>query len=159
MVDQPSALLRTVRASGLLADPVEDQGVVRGPARLEAAGYDVSVNLDPDPDLEADDAGSGEVDPASLIAAAETFLAISAERWSDLLDEIVEEVGDEIGLIAGRMVTREDLVLKWVAVVPDAYLLSFPVPCEAPEAHIRAQLGSDLGLDELGVDEDDERDE
>jgi len=156
MVDQPTALLRTVRASGLLSEPVEDEGVVRGPARLEAAGYDVSVNLDADPDLEAEDDGSEEVDPASLIAAAETFLAMSVERWSDLLDEIVEEVGDEIGPIAGRTVTREDLVLEWVAVVPDAYLLSFPVPRETPEVHVRAQLGSDLGLDELGVDQDDE---
>ncbi|MCS5497406.1 hypothetical protein NY547_09175 [Cnuibacter physcomitrellae] len=154
MDDQASALLRAVRAAGLLSDPVEDEGVVRGPARLDAAGYDVSVNLDPDPDLEdADDSADDDpVDPASLIAAARAFLALSPERWSDLLGEIVEEVGP----VAGRLLTREDLVLAWVAVVPEAYLLSFPVPRDSPAAHVRVQLGADLELDELGVDEDED---
>ncbi|ARJ03886.1 hypothetical protein GCM10010988_25540 [Cnuibacter physcomitrellae] len=153
MDDQASALLRAVRAAGLLSDPVEDEGVVRGPARLDAAGYDVSVNLDPDPDLE--DADDSPVDPASLIAAARAFLALSRERWSDLLGEIVEEVGP----VAGRLLTREDLVLAWVAVVPEAYLLSFPVPGDPLAAHVRVQLGADLELDELGVDEDEDEDD
>lgn len=153
---QPSALLRAVRAAGLLADPVEEEGVVRGPARLEAAGYDVSVNLDPDPEFDPldDEVGAEPVEPASLIAAAEAFLTMSAARWGRLIDEILEEIEG-----AGRVAGREDLTIEWVAVVPDAYLVSFPVPRESPEVFIRAQLDADFRLDELYIDEDPDEDD
>lgn len=152
---QPSALLRAVRAAGLLADPVEEEGVVRGPARLEAAGYDVSVNLDPDPEFDPldDEVDAEPVEPAFLIAAAEAFLTMSAARWDRLMGEILEEI-EGAGGVAGRPVGREDLTIEWVAVVPDAYLVSFPMPRESPEVFIRAQLDADFRLDELYVDDD-----
>lgn len=156
MNDQHSALLRAVRAAGLLADPVEEEVVVRGFARLAAAGYDVSVNLDPEPEFDPldDELGAEPVEPASLIAAAEAFLTMSVPQWNRLFDEILEEIKEGFGPVAGRRVGREDLVIEWVAVVPDAYLVSFPVPRESPEAFIRAQLDADLRLDELYVDDD-----
>ncbi|GAB3153022.1 hypothetical protein GCM10027058_20900 [Microbacterium neimengense] len=156
MNDQPSALLRAVRAAGLLVDPVEEEGVVRGPARLTAAGYDVSINLDPEPEFDPldDELGAEPVQPATLIAAAEAFLAMSLPQWERLLDEILEEIEDGFGPVAGRPVGCEDLVIEWVAVVPDAYLVSFPVPRESPEVFIRAQLDADFRLDELYVDDD-----
>lgn len=165
MNDQPSALLRAVRAAGLLADPVEEEGVVRGPARLTAAGYDVSINLDPEPEFDPldDEVGAESVDPDSLIAAAEAFLTMSVPQWNRLLDEILEEIEEGFGQVAGRGVGREDLVIEWVAVVPDAYLVSLPVPRESPEAFIRAQLDADFRLDELyvddGPDDDDDDDD
>lgn len=165
MNDQPSALLRAVRVAGLLADPVEEEGVVRGPARLIAAGYDVSINLDPEPEFDPldDEVGTESVDPASLIAAAEAFLTMSVARWERLLDEILEEIEEGLGQVAGRRVGREDLVIEWAAVVPDAYLVSLPVPRESPEAFIRAQLDADFRLDELyvddGPDDDDDDDD
>jgi hypothetical protein len=165
MNDQPSALLRAVRVAGLLADPVEEEGVVRGPAHFTAAGYDVSINLDPEPEFDPldDEVGAESVDPDSLVAAAEAFLTMSVARWERLLDEILEEIEEGFGQVAGRGVGREDLVIEWVAVVPDAYLVSFPVPRESPEVFIRAQLDADFRLDELyvddGADDDDDDDD
>ncbi|WP_307318958.1 hypothetical protein [Microbacterium sp. SORGH_AS_0862] len=165
MNDQPSALLRAVRAAGLLADPVEEEGVVRGPARLTAAGYDVSINLGPEPEFDPldDEVGTESVDPASLIAAAEAFLTMSAPQWNRLLDEILEEIEEGFETVVGRRVGRDDLAIEWVAVVPDVYLVSFPVPRESPEAFIRAQLDADFRLDELyvddGPDDDDDADD
>lgn len=143
------ALLARIVDSGLLDEPVAENDLVYGRARIEAAGTDVNVNVDPE--LDEHD----EVDEDALMAAVERVLSVSESRWRAIVDEVaadIEEVVDDEP-VAEQIDLRDDLEASSVVVFADAVLLAFLAPKQFPESRILVQLDADLEVDGIEVRE------
>jgi hypothetical protein len=138
--------------SQLLQDVQADDGFVFGRVRFEAAGADIHVNVDPEL------ADNPQTDVDALIANTRRLLAMPADHWAQLIDDIAREVEDAVGDDEVQEPTdlRDDLRLQSVAVFADAVLLSFVAPQQFPDYWVRAQLDEDLALDDISIDERDD---
>lgn len=138
--------------SGLLSASYADDGIVIGGAHVPAARADVMVNVDPELDERP------ELDEAALLAAVERVLTMTTAQWRRIVDAIAEDIEDAVGEQSVSETTdlRDDLTLRSVVVLPDAFLLSFAAPKQFPDSWIRAQLSEDLVVDEVIVDEKDD---
>ncbi|WZB73712.1 hypothetical protein WJ972_20250 [Achromobacter insuavis] len=88
---QISHLRDAIAASQLLQDAQARDDFVVGSVRFQPAGVDIHVNVDP----ELDDNPETCVD--TLIANTQRFLAMSADHWKGLINDIALEVEEAVG--------------------------------------------------------------
>jgi len=148
-------LLDRISESGLLDDPVADNGIVRGRAIVDAAGSQVTVNVDPE--LEEEDEGDGDSpDLDALIDGVTRALAMSETQWRAVLDAIADEIGDTVDdeAVAEQVDLRDDLEATSLVVFADAVLLRFSARRQFPDSRILVQLDSELEVETVEVEED-----
>jgi len=149
------ALLDHISESGLLDEPVADNGIVRGRASLDAAGSEVTVNVDPE--LEEEDEGDGDSpDLDALIGGVTRTLDMSETQWRAVIDAIADEIGEAVAddAVAEQVDLRDDLEATSVVVFADAVLLRFTARRQFPDSRILVQLDSDLEVETVEVEED-----
>ncbi|MBQ3358108.1 cytochrome C5 [Microbacterium sp. 22179] len=147
-------LLAAVIESGHLDEPVAEDGIVHGRAHLEAAGTDVTVNIDPE--IEDGDADA-EADVEELVAGVERILSITEKRWRAIVDEAASDIEEAVGEseVSERIDLRDDMEAASVVVFADAVLVSFDAPRQFPDSRILVQLDEELEVDGVEVAEDD----
>jgi hypothetical protein len=146
------SLLLRISDSGLLDDPVAEDDIVYGRARLDGAGADVMVNVDPE--LEDVDEPDAEV----LTAAVARILAMSEAQWTEIVETVASEIEEAVaddGPIVEQTDLRADLEPKSVVVFADAVLLSLAAPRQFPDSRILVQLDEDFEIENVEVTEDD----
>lgn len=149
------ALLDRISESGLLDQPVADNGIVRGRASLDAAGSEVTVNVDPE--LEEEDEGDGDSpDLDALVDGVTRTLAMSETQWRAVIDAVADEIGDGVAddAVAEQIDLRDDLEATSVVVFADAVLLRFTARRQFPDSRILVQLDSELEVETVEVEED-----
>ncbi|WP_429951249.1 hypothetical protein ACQYWY_06420 [Comamonas sediminis] len=148
---QIAHLRDAMAASQLLNDVQADDGFVVGSVHFQAAGADIHVNVDPEL------ADNPEMDVEALIANTQRFLAMPADHWKRLINDIALEVEEAVEEDEVEEPTdlRDDLSLHSVAVFADAVLLSFVAPKQFPQCWVRAQLCEELALEDISIDEND----
>ncbi|WP_052193764.1 hypothetical protein [Microbacterium sp. ZOR0019] len=145
-------LLTRIVESGVIDEPVAENGLVYGRASIDAAGTVVKVNVDPEFDGDHDD----EIDQEALIAAISRILSVSESRWRAVVDEVATEIDDAVDdePVVEQIDLRDDLEATSVVVFADAVLLAFLSPKQFPDARILVQLDEDLQVDGIEVRED-----
>jgi hypothetical protein len=147
-------LLSRIVESGLLEDPVSENGLVYGRASLDAAGTVVNVNVDPE--LEGDETAE-DLDPDELVAAIARVLSMSEKRWRAIVEEVALDIEDAVQdePVVEQIDLRDDLEATSVVVFADAVLLAFVAPKQFPESRILVQLDEELEVDGIEVREPD----
>ncbi|WP_431807644.1 cytochrome C5 [Microbacterium paraoxydans] len=142
-------LLARIADSGLLDEPVAENGLVYGRAGIDAAGATVSVNVDPE--LDEHD----EVDEDELLATLERVLSVNESRWRAIVDEVASDIDDAVDdePVLEQIDLRDDLEATSVVVFADAVLLAFVAPKQFPESRILVQLDEELEVDGVEVRE------
>ena len=145
------SLLARIVESGLLEDPVAENGLVYGRASIDAAGTVVNVNVDP----ELDDREPEDIDPDALIAAVSRILAVGESRWRAVVDEVATDIDDAVDdePVIEQIDLRDDLEATSVVVFADATLLAFVAPKQFPESRILVQLDEELEVEGVEVRE------
>ncbi|WP_106815743.1 cytochrome C5 [Microbacterium timonense] len=145
------SLLHRLSQSGLLDDPVAEDGIVHSRARLDGAGADVNVNVDP----ELEDVADPDVD--ALVDAVSRVLSMSERRWEAIVDSAATEIEDAVADddVTERADLRADMEAKSVVVFADAVLLSFAAPRQFPDSRILVQLDQEFEIENVEVTEDD----
>lgn len=148
----PSSLLDHLLArivdSGLLDDPVAENGLVYGRATIDAAGAVVKVNVDPE--LEDDEE---TLDDDALIAAITRILSVSETRWRAVIDEVADDIDEAVDdePVLEQIDLRDDLEATSVVVFADAVLIAFDAPKQFPDSRILVQLDDDLDVASIEV--------
>lgn len=134
-------LLARIVESGLLDEPVADNGLVYGRASIDAAGTVVTVNVDPE--LEGDDE---ELDIDALIEAVSRILSVNESRWRAVIDEVADDIDEAVDdePVIEQVDLRDDLEATSVVVFADAVLLAFDAPKQFPDSRILVQLDDEL---------------
>ncbi|QNA91360.1 MULTISPECIES: cytochrome C5 [unclassified Microbacterium] len=147
------SLLARIAESGLLEDPIAENGLVYGRASIDAAGTVVNVNVDPE--LDDDDEAGEDVDHDALIAALSRVLSVGESRWRAVIDEVATEIDDAVDdePVIEQVDLRDDLEATSVVVFADAVLLAFLAPKQFPESRILVQLDEELEVDGVEVRE------
>lgn len=146
------SLLARIVESGLLEDPIAENGLVYGRASIDAAGTVVNVNVDPELDDEDD---SDDVDHDALIDAVSRILSVGESRWRAVIDEVATDIDDAVDdePVVEQIDLRDDLEATSVVVFADAVLLAFLAPKQFPDSRILVQLDEDLEVDGVEVRE------
>lgn len=146
------SLLARIVESGLLEDPIAENGLVYGRASIDAAGTVVNVNVDPELDDEDD---SDDVDHDALIEAVSRILSVGESRWRAVIDEVATDIDDAVDdePVVEQIDLRDDLEATSVVVFADAVLLAFLAPKQFPDSRILVQLDEDLEVDGVEVRE------
>jgi len=141
-------LLARIVDSGLLDDPVAENGLVYGRATIDAAGAVVSVNVDPELD---DDEESLDVD--ALLGAITRILSVSETRWRAVIDEVADDIDEAVDdePVIEQTDLRDDLEATSVVVFADALLIAFDAPKQFPDSRILVQLDDDLEVASIEV--------
>jgi len=144
-------LLARIVESGLLEDPVAENGLVYGRASIDAAGTVVNVNVDPE--LEDDDEHGEDLDHDALIAALARILSVSESRWRAVIDEVATDIDDAVEdePVVEQIDLRDDLEATSVMVFADAALLAFLAPKQFPDSRILVQLDEELEVEGVEV--------
>jgi len=147
------ALLARIVESGLLEDPIAENGLVYGRASIDAAGTVVNVNIDPE--LGDDDEHGEDVDPDALVAAVSRILTVSESRWRAVIDEVATDIDDAVDdePVIEQIDLRDDLEATSVVVFADAALLAFLAPKQFPDSRILVQLDEELEVEGVEVRE------
>lgn len=144
------SLLARITDSGLLDDPTAANGLIYGRASIDAAGTEVSVNVDPELDDEDD-----ELDADALIEAITRILSVNESRWRAVIDEVATDIEDAVADDEAPVIEqtdlRDDLEATSVVVFADAVLLAFLAPRQFPDSRILVQLDEDLEVDGVEV--------
>lgn len=148
------ALKDELARRALIAAPEIEDAFVYGPARFDAIGGDVMVNVDP----EIEERGS--VDVRTLADRVERVLGLAAPAWRAVVERTAAEIEEAVGAepVAEQTELRDDLELKSIVVFVDAVLLSFDAPRQFPDSVIRVLLDDDLAVDDVEIDARDEGD-
>ncbi|MGI0522342.1 cytochrome C5 [Microbacterium maritypicum] len=146
-------LLARIVESGLLEEPLAENGLVYGRASIDAAGTVVNVNVDPE--LEDEDEQGDDVDHDALIAAVSRILSVGESRWRAIIDEVAADIDDAVDdePVVEQIDLRDDLEATSVVVFADAVLLAFLAPKQFPDSRILVQLDEDLEVDGVEVRE------
>ena len=141
-------LLARIVDSGLLDDPVAENGLVYGRATIDAAGAVVTVNVDPE--LEDDEE---TLDDDTLLAAIARILSVSETRWRAVIDEVADDIDEAVDdePVLEQTDLREDLEATSVVVFADAVLIAFDAPKQFPDSRILVQLDDDLEVASIEV--------
>lgn len=142
-------LLARIVESGLIDEPVAENGLVYGRATIDAAGTVVTVNIDP----ELDD--HDEIDVDTLIEAVSRILSVSESRWRTVIDEVATDIDDAVDdePVIEQIDLRDDLEATSVVVFADALLLAFLAPKQFPDSRILVQLDEELEVEGVEVRE------
>ena len=141
-------LLARIVDSGLLDEPVAENGLVYGRATIDAAGTVVTVNVDPE--LEDDD---DTLDDDALLAAITRILSVSETRWRAVIDEVADDIDEAVDdeSVLEQIDLRDDLEATSVVVFADAVLVAFDAPKQFPDSRILVQLDEDLEIANIEV--------
>jgi len=141
-------LLARIVDSGLLDEPVAENGLVYGRATIDAAGTVVTVNVDPE--LEDDD---DTLDDDVLLAAITRILSVSETRWRAVIDEVADDIDEAVDdePVLEQIDLRDDLEATSVVVFADAVLVAFDAPKQFPDSRILVQLDEDLEIANIEV--------
>lgn len=141
-------LLARIVDSGMLDEPVVENGLVYGRASIDAAGTVVTINVDP----ELED-GDDELEAEPLIEAISRILSVSETRWRTVIEEVAADIEDAVDdePTAEQTDLRDDLEATSVVVFADALLLAFDAPRQFPDSRILVQLDEDLEVDGVEV--------
>ncbi|WP_341956087.1 cytochrome C5 [Microbacterium sp. LWH13-1.2] len=141
-------LLARIVDSGLLDDPVAENGLIYGRATIDAAGAVVTVNVDPE--LE-DDEESLDVD--ALLGAITRILSVSESRWRAVIDEVADDIDEAVDdePVLEQTDLRDDLEATSVVVFADAVLIAFDAPKQFPDSRILVQLDDELEVASIEV--------
>lgn len=148
------SLLARIVASGLLDEPVAENGLVSGRATIDAAGSTVTVNVDPElEEADADVFDPDAFDPDALIAALSRILSVGESRWRAVVDEVAAEIDEAVDdePVIEQTDLRDDLEATSVVVFADAALIAFDAPKQFPDSRILVQLDEDLEVDGVEV--------
>ena len=134
--------------SGLLDEPVAENGLIYGRASIDAAGTVVTVNVDPE--LEDDD---DVLDDDALIAAVTRILSVNETRWRAVIDEVADDIDEAVDdePVIEQVDLRDDLEATSVVVFADAVLLAFDAPKQFPDSRILVQLDDELEIANIEV--------
>jgi len=141
-------LLARIVDSGLLDDPVAENGLVYGRATIDAAGAVVTVNGDPE--LEDDEE---TLDDDALLEAITRILSVSETRWRAVIDEVADDIDEAVDdePVLEQIDLRDDLEATSVVVFADAVLIAFDAPKQFPDSRILVQLDDDLDVANIEV--------
>lgn len=141
-------LLARIVDSGLLDEPVAENGLIYGRASIDAAGTVVTVNVDPELD-DDDDAVDGE----ELVAALARILSVNETRWRAVIDEVADDIDEAVDdePVIEQVDLRDDLEATSVVVFADAVLLAFDAPKQFPDSRILVQLDDELEIANIEV--------
>lgn len=141
-------LLARIVDSGLLDEPVAENGLIYGRASIDAAGTVVTVNVDPELD-DDDDALDGE----ELVAALARILSVNETRWRAVIDEVADDIDEAVDdePVIEQVDLRDDLEATSVVVFADAVLLAFDAPKQFPDSRILVQLDDELEIANIEV--------
>ena len=141
-------LLARIVDSGLLDDPVAENGLVYGRATIDAAGAVVTVNVDPE--LEDDEE---TLDDDALLEAITRILSVSETRWRAVIDEVADDIDEAVDdePVLEQIDLRDDLEATSVVVFADAVLIAFDAPKQFPDSRILVQLDDDLEVANIEV--------
>ncbi|MEV7799466.1 cytochrome C5 [Microbacterium foliorum] len=141
-------LLARIVDSGLLDDPVAENGLVYGRATIDAAGAVVKVNVDPE--LEDDEE---TLDDDALLEAITRILSVSETRWRAVIDEVADDIDEAVDdePVLEQIDLRDDLEATSVVVFADAVLIAFDAPRQFPDSRILVQLDDDLEVANIEV--------
>ena len=141
-------LLARIVDSGLLDDPVAENGLVYGRATIDAAGAVVTVNVDPE--LEDDEE---TLDDDALREAITRILSVSETRWRAVIDEVADDIDEAVDdePVLEQIDLRDDLEATSVVVFADAVLIAFDAPKQFPDSRILVQLDDDLEVANIEV--------
>lgn len=141
-------LLARIVDSGLLDEPVVENGLIYGRASIDAAGTVVTVNVDPE--LEDDD---DVLDDDALIAAVTRILSVNETRWRAVIDEVADDIDEAVDdePVIEQVDLRDDLEATSVVVFADAVLLAFDAPKQFPDSRILVQLDDELEIANIEV--------
>lgn len=145
-------LLARIVDSGLLDEPVAENGLIYGRASIDAAGTVVTVNVDPELD-DDDDA----LDEEALIEALSRILSVGESRWRAVIDEVADDIDDAVDdePVIEQVDLRDDLEATSVVVFADAVLLAFDAPRQFPDSRILVQLDDELEVANIEIRERD----
>lgn len=141
-------LLARIVDSGLLDDPVAENGLIYGRATIDAAGAVVTVNVDPE--LEDDEE---TLDDDALLEAITRILSVSETRWRAVIDEVADDIDEAVDdePVLEQIDLRDDLEATSVVVFADAVLIAFDAPKQFPDSRILVQLDDDLEVANIEV--------
>lgn len=141
-------LLARIVESGLLDDPVAENGLVYGRATIDAAGAVVTVNVDPE--LE-DDEESFDAD--EMLGAISRILSVSETRWRAVIDEVADDIDEAVDdePVIEQTDLRDDLEATSAVVFADAVLIAFDAPKQFPDSRILVQLDDELEVANIEV--------
>lgn len=141
-------LLARIVDSGLLDDPVAENGLIYGRATIDAAGAVVTVNVDPE--LEDDEES---LDADALLGAITRILSVSESRWRAVIDEVADDIDEAVDdePVLEQTDLRDDLEATSVVVFADAVLIAFDAPKQFPDSRILVQLDDDLEVASIEV--------
>lgn len=141
-------LLARIVDSGLLDDPVAENGLVYGRATIDAAGAVVKVNVDPE--LEDDEE---TLDDDALLEAITRILSVSETRWRAVIDEVADDIDEAVDdePVLEQIDLRDDLEATSVVVFADAVLIAFDAPRQFPDSRILVQLDDELEIANIEV--------
>lgn len=141
------ALLARISDSGLLDDPVVENGVVQGRAILDAAGAAVTVNVDPESEDDAD------TDLDVLIDGVTRILSVNESSWRAVIDAVAEDLEEAVAdeEIIEQTDLRAELEVTSIVVFADAVLLGFDAPKQFPDSRIVVQLDDELEIANIEV--------
>lgn len=133
-----SALADALTATGLVTDAQADEGFVHGDVVLAATGEEITLNVDPDPDMEG-----LEPDVEVLTAKSISLINLSPEVLAAITAEVAEEleaalVEEEIEKLVDL---RDDLTVVAAIALPQGAGLVFLSPTQFPEGGITVFLG------------------
>jgi hypothetical protein len=141
-------LLARIVDSGLLDEPVVENGLIYGRASIDAAGTVVTVNVDPELDDDVE-----ELDDDALVEAVSRILSVNESRWRAVIDEVADDIDDAVDgePVIEQIDLRDDLEATSVVVFADAVLLAFDAPKQFPDSRILVQLDDDLVVANIEV--------
>ncbi|MDQ0727340.1 cytochrome C5 [Microbacterium sp. W4I20] len=142
------SLLARIVDSGMLDEPVAENGLIYGRASIDAAGTVVTVNVDPELEDEPD-----ELDEDALVEAVSRILSVGESRWRDIIDEVADDIDEAVDdePVIEQVDLRDDLEATSVVVFADAALIAFDAPKQFPDSRILVQLDEDLEVANIEV--------
>jgi hypothetical protein len=141
-----TALHSALAATDLLQELEIEEGFVHGETTFAPAGAEVMVNVDPDPE------GEGrEVDAAVMTERTRTLLAMSAEDYARIVDEVTEELGAALEEEGIEKVAdlRGDLTPVSLIVMPEGAGLVLLAPEQLPDSALAVFLDDALEIQEI----------
>ncbi|WP_300680441.1 hypothetical protein [Nocardioides sp.] len=141
-----TALHSALAATDLLTELEIEDGFIHGETTFAAAGVEVVVNVDPDPEEEG-----REVDAAAMVERTRALLGLSAEEFTRIVGEVADEIDaaleeEEIEKVADL---RVDLTPVSLIVLPEGAGLVLLAPTQLPNGAVTVILDDEREITEI----------
>ena len=127
-------------------------------AYIDFAAVGSTVGLNVDPDFDEQEGEEDVVNVEALIATTKRLLAVSAEHWQTIVDEVVEEIEAAVGdeEVEEKTPLADDIELASLAVFTDAVLVGFVAHQQFPDSMIYVQLDEDFEVEDIAIESDED---